>query len=93
MKQTKKLDDEDTMRPEYRFDYSKAVRGKSAARLEREGGAVVVLLQPEVAEVFPDSASVNEALSSLIEIFKKAGAAEARRKKRPADVGMMAVEK
>jgi hypothetical protein len=88
-KEDLKINDEDTMREEYDFDYSKAVWGKSARKLLKEGANIVVI-QPDVFEVFPDSASVNDALRSLIELSKKAGAAKARRKKRPAAVASRA---
>ena len=55
----------DSMRPEYEFDYSTAVRGKYYRRLLKEGANVVVL-DPDVAEAFRDSAAVNEALRSLL---------------------------
>ncbi len=51
----------DNMRPEYTFDYSKAVRGKYYKRALTEGTNVVVL-EPDVAKAFPNSASVNDAL-------------------------------
>ena len=57
----------DDLRPEYDFDYSKAVRGKYYRRLLEEGSNVIVL-DPEIAKAFQDSASVNEALRSLLEI-------------------------
>ena len=63
----KKLKDE--MRPEYNFDYSKAVRGKYYKRLLEEGTNVVVL-DPDVAKTFHDSASVNEALRSLLDLSR-----------------------
>ena len=53
------------MRAEYDFDYSKAVRGKYYKRLLKEGSNVVVL-ERDVAKAFPDSASVNEALRSVL---------------------------
>jgi len=59
----------DELRPEYAFDYSKAVRGKHTKRLVEEGANVVVL-DPDVATVFPDSASVNEALRSLLDFAR-----------------------
>ena len=59
----------DEMRPEYNFDYSKAVRGKYYKRILREG-ANVVTLEPDVAKAFTDSASVNEALRTLLDITK-----------------------
>jgi hypothetical protein len=59
----------DELRPEYDFDYSKAVRGKYYRRLLEEGSNVVVL-DPDVAKAFRDSASVNEALRSLLELTR-----------------------
>jgi hypothetical protein len=55
----------DDLRPEYDFDYSKAVRGKYYRRLLREGANVVVL-EPDVAKAFRNSAAVNDALRSLL---------------------------
>lgn len=57
----------DELRPEYDFDYSKAVRGKYFRRLLEEGSNVVVL-DPDIANAFQDSASVNEALRSLLDL-------------------------
>jgi hypothetical protein len=64
------------MRPEY--DFSKAVRGQTARRYAQ--GTNVVLLDSDVAKVFPDSASVNQALRVLAQIAK-AVPAQRRRKK------------
>ena len=50
------------MRAEY--DFSGGVRGKYVDRYRR--GTNVVLLDPELAEAFPDSKSVNDALRALI---------------------------
>jgi hypothetical protein len=55
----------DDLRPEYEFDYSKAVRGKYYKRLLKEGSNVVVL-ERDVAKAFPTSAAVNAALRSVI---------------------------
>lgn len=63
----KKRSRRDEMRPEYNFDYSKAVRGKYYRRLLEEGANVAVL-EPDVAKAFRDSAAVNEALRSLLRI-------------------------
>ena len=62
-------DNHNDLRPEYDFDYSKAVRGKYCKRLLREGANVVVL-EPDVAKAFGDSAAVNEALRSLLELSR-----------------------
>lgn len=66
-KKTKKESDE--LRPEYNFDYTRAVRGKYYKRLLEEGSNVVIL-DSDVAKAFHDSASVNEALRSLLEITR-----------------------
>ncbi|MFI5396793.1 MAG: hypothetical protein ACHQ9S_14755 [Candidatus Binatia bacterium] len=58
------------LRPEYAFDYSKAVRGKYYRRLIREGANVAVL-EPDVAAAFRDSAAVNDALRSLLQVSEK----------------------
>jgi hypothetical protein len=57
----------DDLRPEYDFDYSKAVRGKYYQRLIEEGSNVIIL-DHDIAKAFHDSASVNEALRSLLEL-------------------------
>jgi len=77
MNHNTEINEEDTMLPEYDFDYSKAIRGKSAAKLKAEGTNIVVL-QPDVFEVFHDSAEVNEALRSLIAVSKLARRAKAK---------------
>lgn len=50
------------------YDFSNGIRGKYVERF-REGSNVVVL-SPDVAEVFTDSESVNEALRTLIKITR-----------------------
>jgi hypothetical protein len=57
----------DEIRPYY--DFSGGVRGKYAARYAQ--GTNVVVLAPDVAEVFPDSAAVNEALRTLVRLSGK----------------------
>ena len=56
----------DDLRPEYDFDFSKAERGRYASRLRVEGSNLV-LVEPDLAKAFPDSASVNAALRSVVE--------------------------
>ena len=60
-------DEQDTMRDEY--DFTGAVRGKYTARVAQ--GTNIVRLDPDVAEVFPDSASVNEALRLLAKLARQ----------------------
>lgn len=51
------------------YDFSKGVRGKYAKRYAE--GSNVVVLSPHVAEAFPDSESVNEALRVLLKIARQ----------------------
>ena len=66
-----KQEDKDELRTEYKqSDFPGGmVRGKYAKRM-RESSNIVVL-KPEVAEVFPNEKAVNSALLSLIEIARK----------------------
>jgi hypothetical protein len=73
---TKRGDDE--MRDHYEF--SSGVRGKYAARYAE--GSNVVVLAPDVAEVFPDSVAVNEALRTLVRISGKTLSARRTARKR-----------
>jgi hypothetical protein len=50
------------------YDFSKGVRGKYARRYAE--GANVVVIEPDVAQYFPDHDAVNEALRSLLTIVK-----------------------
>jgi hypothetical protein len=56
-----------TMRPEY--DFSRAVRGRTAARYAE--GTDVVVVEHDVLDVFPDSAAVNEALRALAPVIRR----------------------
>jgi hypothetical protein len=58
---------DDDMLDEY--DFSKGVRGKYAERYA--AGSNVVVLSPDVAEIFPDSQSVNEALRTFVRIARQ----------------------
>jgi hypothetical protein len=59
----------DELRPEHDFDYSRAVRGKYYKRLLKEGANVVVL-EPDIAKAFRDSAAVNDMLRSLLQVAR-----------------------
>jgi len=71
----------DDLRPEYDFDFSKAERGRYYKRLLQEGSNIVVL-EPDIAEAFPDSASVNDAFRSLLEVARLSTGRPGRAKKR-----------
>ena len=51
------------------YDFSKGVRGKYAKRFHQE--ANIVVLDTDVAERFPNSEAVNQALRSLASIQDK----------------------
>lgn len=57
----------DTTRPEY--DFSGGVRGGTAARYCQGGNVVVV--DPDLAGLFPDGKSVNEALRALAKVIRR----------------------
>jgi len=61
MSSEKKQGPEPAMREEY--DFSNGVRGKYAERFAK--GSNVIVLDPDVAEVFRDAKAVNEALRVL----------------------------
>jgi len=51
------------------YDFTNGVRGKYVSKYKE--GTNLVILDPELIEYFPDSASVNEALRSLAKLMKK----------------------
>ncbi len=51
------------------YDFSKGIRGKYVQRYA--AGSNVVVISPDVAELFPDSESVNEALRMLVKIARR----------------------
>ena len=54
----------EALRPEYRFDYTKARPNRFAGRDASK--SVVVLLDPDVAKVFKDAESVNSVLRAIL---------------------------
>ena len=61
--------DQDEMKAEYRFDYSKARPNRFAE--EYNSMQITVVLDSDVAEDFPSSEAVNEALRFLSRITKE----------------------
>ena len=51
------------------YDFSKGVRGKYARRYAR--GSNVVVLEADVAKVFPNAEAVNSSLRSLADIIRR----------------------
>ena len=64
MSPRRKAEHDDDLLPEY--DFSGAVRGKYYERYRQ--GTNVVLLYPDVAAIFRDSAAVNETLRLLVSL-------------------------
>ena len=57
----------DELRPEYkRSDFKKLERGRYYARVRARSN--VVVLDPKLTAVFPNSEAVNRALQSLVEV-------------------------
>ena len=67
MSQVPNSAEDDELRPEY--DFSGGVRGKHYEAYRK--GTNVVFLDPDVARVFKDSASVNQALRLLLNLAKE----------------------
>lgn len=69
MKKAKSTCDDD-LRTEYkRSDFKKLERGKYYDRVKESSN--VVVLDDEIAAVFPNSAAVNRALHALVEVARK----------------------
>jgi hypothetical protein len=67
MNQAANSERDDDLRPEY--DFSGGIRGKHYEAYRK--GTNVVFLDPDVARVFKDSASVNRALRLLLQLAKE----------------------
>ncbi len=79
MSPKRKPEYEDELLPEY--DFSGAVRGKYYERYRR--GTNVVLLDPDIAAVFRDSAAVNDTLRLLVSLAKEKVAKQGPTGRRP----------
>ncbi len=75
---TARSNESEDMRPEYDLDYNKARPNRFAGRISKE--RVVVLLDPEVSEVFTTPESVNTVLRALITAMPEGSKRAARRK-------------
>jgi len=67
MKQKPNKEPDPDMLEEY--DFSNGVRGEYVDRFAK--GSNVIVLDPDVAEIFPDSESVNQALRALAVTIRK----------------------
>jgi len=78
MRKSGKASAHSTVVPE--IDFTGGVRGKYAARYA--AGTNLVALSADVAEIFPDSTAVNEALRTLVRLSGKTIRQKAAAKKR-----------
>lgn len=62
-------DDGDDMQAEYTFDYRKAKPNRFAQR--QPDGSLVVVLEPDIAEVFATPEAVKRVLRALIETMPR----------------------
>ena len=51
------------------YDFSKGIQGKYVKKYAE--GTNIVVIEPDVAKIFPDHDSVNQALRSLAEIIRR----------------------
>jgi hypothetical protein len=69
-KQPPKQESSAPMRAEYQLDYAKAKPNRFAGRVKQE--QLIVMLDPDVAEIFTTQEAVNHALRALIAAMPKA---------------------
>jgi len=72
--------DSSEMLPEYDFDYRQARPNRFAGRIGK--GGLVVLVDPEVAQVFPTADAVNAVLRAIVSSLPKAAKSKRARKEK-----------
>ena len=77
-----KTEELDPLAPRPNLDFSKGVRGKYYERMQ--AGTNIVLIDPDLLDSFPDSASVNQALRSLKKNTTIRSAAPTQRRRKTA---------
>lgn len=77
-------ENQDELRPEYDFDFSKAVRGKYYRQFVESSN--VVILEPDVAAAFHNSEAVNQALRAMLK-FAEQTSSLTERSSRPTTAG------
>jgi hypothetical protein len=60
------------------YDFRGGVRGKYAKLYA--AGNIIVVIELDLAQVFPDSVSVNRALRQLVDVARKIGTRQRRKK-------------
>ncbi len=64
----RKRRDPESMEMRAQYDFRGGVRGKYTGRIKN--GGKLVILDADVAKLFPDSRSVNHALRTLADVFR-----------------------
>jgi hypothetical protein len=79
--------EQDTLKSHYEFDYSKAKPNRFAARLTED--SLMVVLDPDVAAIFPTSEAVNDSLRVLAAAVQNLSNTKPhqRRKQQPTKTG------
>lgn len=52
------------------YDFSKGIRGKYATRFRK--GTNIIVIEPDLAKIFPNSETVNETLRAVAKIALRA---------------------
>lgn len=76
---------QDELRPEYDFDFSKAVRGKYYQQYLESSN--IVVLEPDVAAAFHNSEAVNQALRAMLQFAEQTSCLTHRSSGASADFG------
>ena len=86
-----KSEEDDWLRPEYRrSDLGEIERGKYARRLQASTN--IVVLDPQVADAFPNDEAVNNALRGLLDLARSSARVTSR-SKRSRGAGQTSLEK
>ena len=87
-----KSEQDDWVRTEYkRPDFGELVRGKYAKRIQKSTN--VIVLDPQVAKVFPNDEAVNNALRELIKVTRSEATPGTKGKREPSDKRAQAAAK
>ena len=79
-----KSEQDDWVRTKYkRSDFGELVCGKYAKRIQKSTN--VIVLDPQVAKVFPNDEAVNNALRGLIKVTRSEATPGTKGKRKPSD--------
>jgi len=84
------LMERDSLKAHYNFDYSKAKPNRFAARIWEE--SLMVVLEPDVAAIFPTAEAVNQALRVLAAAVQNLPATKPAKRRKPRTTVATAVQ-